>query len=68
MAGIGGVGAGVSAGVSAPVWLIDLPPGRILPEKASVRLCERASSFDWFTLAIENMTMKRAISSVIMSA
>jgi hypothetical protein len=48
--------------------LIDSPPGRILPENASLRLWESASSFDVFTFAIENMTMNSAMSSVIMSA
>jgi hypothetical protein len=44
-----------------------LPPGRIFPLNASLRLCERLSSFALFTLAIENSTMNSAISRVIMS-
>ena len=48
--------------------MIDLPPGRILPENASWSDRWSASNFDMFTDEIENSTMNSAISSVIMSA
>jgi hypothetical protein len=67
MAGIGGVAAGRCASVSEPVCWIDLPPDRILPEKASCMARWSDSNFDVFTDEIENRTMNSAMSSVIMS-
>ncbi len=67
IAGIGGVAAGRAEFVSAPVCWIDLPPDRILPEKASCIARWSDSNFDVFTDEIENSTMNSAMSSVIMS-
>jgi hypothetical protein len=51
----------------APGWAIALPPGRMLPEKAARRASWSVRNFEMFTEEIENRTMNRAISRVIMS-
>ena len=52
----------------APGCSIDLPPGRMSPEKAALSAICRVRYLEMFTEEIENSTMKSAISSVIMSA
>ncbi len=51
-----------------PCWEIALPPGRMLPEKAALRDFWRVWYLEMLTEEIENRTMNRAISNVIMSA
>ena len=61
------VGAWLELAV-APGWAIDLPPGRMLPEKAALSDFWRVWYLEMLTEEIENSTMNSAISSVIMSA
>ncbi len=51
-----------------PCWAIALPPGRMLPEKAAFSDFCRVWYLETLTEEIENRTMNRAISNVIMSA
>ena len=51
----------------APGAMIDLPPGRMSPEKAAFRECCSTRYLEMLTEEIENSTMNSAISSVIMS-
>ena len=52
----------------APGWAIDLPPGRMSPEKAALSASWRVRYLEMLTEEIEKRTMNSAISSVIMSA
>ena len=61
------VGAWLELAV-APGWAIDLPPGRMSPEKAARSDFCRACTLEMLTEEIEKSTMNSAISSVIMSA
>jgi hypothetical protein len=60
-------GLGRCSRTEPPVCWMDSPP-RMRPENASDSDCCSDSNFDWLTLLIANMTMKSAMSSVIMSA